>query len=259
MLQKHKNNANSGSKADPNYTRGDYFADPLRHSKYAKSNSNNFLKIFLKFAKHNKLMIRSYIDVGCGSGDTVKIVAESLKENDLALVKVRGYDVSPHVKNIKNEGVEYIHGDFCESDEFVDLVTLFDVIEHVPDPINFIKLVSQRCKIMGLHIPLDYSLSLAMRNKFRSKLRKPGHLIFLDCVSALNLLTFAGLRVIDYKYTFRFFPRLGQRAPFSRILFPFRYVLAKINPYLYSKMFGRANLVVIAITPNGREIEWQRD
>jgi SAM-dependent methyltransferase len=238
------------------YSRGDYFKDSRRHSGDAKFKANNFLRIFSQFTRQNNIVVKSYIDVGCGSGDVVKIIADYLKRKGSCFLKAKGYDISPHVQNIKNEGIEYIWGDFCESDEFVDLVTLFDVFEHIPDPIEFIRLVAQRCRILVLHIPLEYCLNIAMRDKFRSKLRNPGHLIFMDIASALNLLTLAGLRVLDYEYTFGFFAPSGHQTVLSKAAFPFRWLLAKINPWLLSKAIGGASLLVISMTSIGlKEIQ----
>lgn len=251
MAQEQKDTTRVGSTVDPVYSEGDYFAHAQRHSEDARFKVHSFLRVFLRFVKRHTPEVKSFVDVGCGSGDIVKMIADSLSVNGFDSVAFKAYDVSPHVLNIKNEGVEYIYGDFCESDEFVDVVTLFDVFEHVPDTIEFIKSVSQRCKIIGFHIPLEYSLNFAMRNMFHSRLHTPGHLVFMDIASALNLLAFSGLRVVDYEYTFRFFAPSGHRTIFSKMLFPLRYILAKINPWLLSRTFGGAGLIVIALTSYG--------
>jgi len=260
MAQKHKDTMRVGSIVDPVYFKGNYFADARRYSGDARFKADNFLKVFLRFVKHHTPVINSFVDVGCGSGDIVKMIADSLRVNGFDSVTFKAYDVSPHVLNIKNEGVEYICGDFCESDEFVDVVTLFDVFEHVPDTIEFIKSISQRCKIIGFHIPLDYSLNFAMRNKFHSSLHNPGHIVFLDIASALNLLALSGLRVVDYEYTFGFFAPSGHSTMLSKIVFPLRCILAKISPWLLSKTFGGASLIVITITTHGlHEIQQSND
>jgi SAM-dependent methyltransferase len=246
-----KDTTRVGSVVDPCYSGGDYFADARRHSADARFKADSFLKLFLRFAKHNSVSIDSFVDVGCGSGDIVKVIAESLKASGFDSVTFKGYDVSPHVLDVRNDGIEYIRGDFCESDEFVDVVTLFDVLEHVPDTIQFIKGVSQRCKIVGLHIPLDYSLNAAMRNLFRSELQDPGHVVFLDVVAALNLLAFSGLRVVDYEYSFGFSAPSGHSTIISKAAFPLRYLLAKISPWLLSRTLGGVSLSVIAVTPHG--------
>lgn len=251
MSQELKNTTRMGSKLDPRYSKGRYFLNVRRHSEDAKFKAENFLKVFLRFVKQNNLTISSFVDMGCGSGDIVKIIADSLNMNSSDLIKFKAYDISPHVQNIRNKGIEYIYGDFCESDEFVDVVTLFDVFEHVPDTIEFIKTVSKRCKIIGFHIPLDNSINVAIRNMFLPKLQNSGHLVFMDSVFALNLLALSGLKVVDYEYSFGFFAPSGHSTILSKIVFPLRYLLAKISPWLLSKTLGGASLIVLAITPIG--------
>ncbi|MBK6646464.1 MAG: methyltransferase domain-containing protein [Anaerolineales bacterium] len=251
MAQEIKDTTSAVSVIDPSYSEGDYFADPQRHSEDARFKADNFLKLFLRFAKQTSLSINSFVDVGCGSGDVIRMIADSLKSNGFDSASFKGYDVSPHVLNIKNEGIEYVMGDFCASDEFVDVVTLFDVFEHVPDMVEFIKSVGQRCKVIGFHIPLDYSFNFALRDKFRASLHNPGHLVFLDIASALNLLAISGVRVVDYQYTFGFLAPSGRRTMLAKMVFPLRYIVAQISPWLLSRMLGGASLVVIAITPHG--------
>ena len=251
MAQMNSGRSRAGSMIDPTYSRGDYFADPQRHSADARFKADSFLKLFLKFAKEHGRPIETFADVGCGSGDVVRMIADSLREKGFDSVTFKAYDVSPHVLKLRHDGISFIMGDFCESDEFVDIVTLFDVFEHVPDPIAFIKAVAERCRTIAFHIPLDDCWSVAVRNRFRPKLRDPGHLIFLNIVSALNMLAFAGLRVIDYEYTFAFQAPSGRLTLGSRVAFPFRWLLAKASPWLLSRTLGGTSLMVIANTPRG--------
>lgn len=243
--------ARGGSIVDPHYANREYFADPDRHREDAGFKARHFLKLFLPVARKNSLTISSYADVGCGSGEITKLVADSLRMAGFDLNRARGYDVSPHVRDIRRSGVEYVHADFCKAHECVDLVTLFDVLEHVPDPIRFIELVSARCQVLGFHIPLDNSINIGIRDLFRSKLRNPGHLIFMDTVYALNLLALAGLRVLDYSYTFAFRAPSGRTTVLSKAVLPLRVFLSKISPWLLSKTIGGASLMVVAVTPQG--------
>ena len=181
----------------------------------------------------------------------MKIIADSLREIGFDSMTFKAYDVSPHILNVTNDDVEYINGDFCESEDFADIVTLFDVFEHIPDTIKFLQSISKRCKVIGFHIPLDNSINVAIRNMFHTKLQNPGHLVFMDSVFALNLLALSGLRVVDYEYSFGFLAPSGHRSIISKILYPFRYLLAKISPWLLSKTLGGASLIVLAITPKG--------
>lgn len=173
--------------------------------------------------------METFADVGCSSGDVVRMIADSLREKGFDSAPFKAYDVSPHVLNLRHDGISFIMGDFCGSDEFVDVVTLFDVFEHVADPIAFIGAVAERCGTIAFHIPLDDCWSVIARNRFLAKLREPGHLLFLNVVSALNMLAFAGLRVTDYEYTFAFQAPSGRLTLGSRVAFPFRWLLAKAS------------------------------
>lgn len=251
MAQGGKGTRSKGSIADPSYSSGDYFADAQRYSKDAGFKADSFLKLFFRATRGKPVSLDSFADVGCGSGDVIRIIRDSLLSNGYALTRFKAYDVSPHVQNIQSTGIEYIYGDFCASDEYVDVVTLFDVFEHVPEPIEFIKRVAERCRMIGLHIPLENSLNFALRNKFHSSLRDPGHLVFLDLVSALNLLALSGLRVIDYEYTLNFLAPSTPRTVHSIMLIPLRLLLSQLSPWVLSKTLGGIGLTVIALTPHG--------
>jgi len=236
---------------DPAYSSGTYFAEQNRHSEDTVFKVGDFLNLFLPFARRRQLAIRSYVDVGCGSGEVAKELSASLRANGILLQTVKGYDVSPHVRTLKDDLVEYVHGDFCASDERVDLVTLFDVFEHVPDPAQFLRLVSQRCKVLVCRIPLDDSWNNLFRDRFRGMLVNPGHLTFMDTASALNLLTAAGLRIADYRYSREFLSPSGHRSLASKLVLPFRYLMAGVSPWLLSKTLGGVSLTVIALTEIG--------
>ncbi len=253
MEQENDKGTPPGSVVDPSYAEGDYFADAQRHSADAAFKADRFLKLFLNVVESERLSVRSFVDVGCGSGDIIKQIADSLRPQGFNSATFKAYDVSPHVLDIKKDGVEYVHGDFCKTDEVVDVVTLFDVFEHVPDPICFLKKIAEHSRVIAMHIPLDDTWNYALRNRFRKKLADPGHLIFLNTASALNLLAYAGLRVVDYQYTFGFMAPSGHKTLLQKIAFPLRYLLAQISPWVLGRTLGGASLMVLAMTPGALE------
>jgi SAM-dependent methyltransferase len=233
------------------YTRGEYFSDPLRHSEDAVFKATEFLDLF---GSHPGLLnIRSYADVGCGSGAATIAVAEGLRQRGAQLTEATGYDVSPHVRALSHKSVHFMEGTFGSQSESVDLVTMFDVIEHVPAPIHFLKEIASHAKILGLHIPLDNSANVAIRDGYRGNLKDPGHLIALDTASALNLLAFAGLQTMDYKYTLAFKSPSGHQSFKQKLIYPLRWGLSLISPWILSKTLGGVSLMVLAITPLGME------
>jgi SAM-dependent methyltransferase len=233
------------------YESGEYFQDPRRHAGDAAFKANSFLSVLERACAAYRVHIDSYADVGSGSGDVTQIVARGLRARGFTLQTARGYDVSPHVRNLQGDGVEFLNADFGQSDDRADLVTLFDVVEHVDRPVDFLRALAERCLVVGLHIPLDDSWNTASRDLFRHKLKNPGHLIFLDPPGALNLLAFAGLRVIDYDYTFGFRTPSGRLGGLARIAAPIRSLLARASPWLLSKTMGGTSLMVVALSPAG--------
>lgn len=231
---------------------GAYFEDPMRHAADAGFKAEHFLSLLARTITPTQMAIRSYVDLGTGSGVAARLVAQGLRDSGFDLQKTTGYDVSPHVRDLaRADGVEFVYGDFTATDQFVDLVTLFDVVEHVTDPITFLKQVSQHCRLVGLHLPLDDSINVAFRDLFHGKVRDPGHVIFLNSVEALNLLAFAGLRVLDYQYTLGFTAPSGHSSISARLLRPLRAFVAKLSPWLLAKTLGGASLMIVALTPAG--------
>ena len=223
------------------YRSGAYFIDATRHSADATFKAEQFVSLLGRQAACSE--IRTIADVGCGSGAATIAVLTALRDSGVLVSEVVGYDVSPHVALLHHEQVRFVHEDFTTSTRRFDLVTLFDVVEHVPDPVGFLRRVSSRARFVGLHIPLDDSLNCNARNLYRANVKDPGHLIALDTASALNLLAFAGLRILDYEYVLGFKAASERVSLRARIAYPVRAVLAAISPWLLAKTLGGVSLM----------------
>ncbi len=241
-----KNMKEYSSKVDPSYSGGGYFSNSKRGAEDAPFKARWVTEFVEDVAGKNNIRIESYADVGCGAGEVVRLVSGELKKKR-SLKRVAGYDVSPHVSGISMPGIEFIHGDFCGVKDTYDLVTLLDVFEHVPETADFIKAVASRAAMTVFHIPLDDCLLNRCRDEFRKKLVNPGHLIYLNTVSALNLLALSGLRVLDYRYTFAFEAPSGRKTLKQKIAYPFRKAVSIINPWLLSSTIGGTGLLAAAV------------
>ena len=248
---------NNSSIIDPYYSSGDFF-----NSSTGFKDAEFKVKELLSLLEHQKheheLKIRRIADVGCGRGDTTIQLDKAFNNNTTNNVSIEGFDVYPEVMSISttSPNVQFHYQDFCtlpENNELYDLVVLFDVIEHVPDPISFLKTVSKKTKAVALHIPLDNTWFGWLRLLPRTNLSHPGHLVILDVASALNLLTFAGLRTRDFAFTPVFRAPSGKVTRAQRLLNPFRRLLYALNPYLLHKSLGGVSLIVVAHTPIGLE------
>lgn len=239
-----------GSFVVPTYSKGDYFDTLHAPNQDAPFKAREFLEVFDAAHKRVPLEISSYIDVGCGGGGTAELILQGLKDRAFNPT-VKGYDVSPHVEHLEKPGIKFVHGDFCSSHEACDLVTLFDVFEHVPGPLDFIRDVASRAKYVAFHIPLDDTFVNSFLDRYRTRIEYPGHLIYLNGVSALNLLSVAGLLVLEYKYTMGFRAPSGTESILQKIAYPLREVLSRISPWLLSRTLGGLSLMVIARTRRG--------
>lgn len=229
------------------YRSGEYFTDPDRHSEDGEFKAKEFIQLLRANCALEE--IKTFADVGCGTGATTTHMVEQMRGSGYPLTAACGYDVSPHVRNVSHPFIRFVHRDFADSDVFVDLVALMDVVEHVPEPIEFLKKVATHARLIVLHLPLDGSLNQAMRNHFRRNLKDPGHLLVLDPAAALNLIAFAGLRVIDYRYTPCFLAPGSHLTYLEKLLYPIRALLCALSPWLLAKTLGGVSLMVLARTP----------
>lgn len=82
----------------------------------------------------NKINDKKVLDFGCGNGGFIKYAYEFTKNK-----KIKGVELETRERYyLRNEGFEikkYIY----EYDEKFDLITMFHVLEHLIDPINFLK------------------------------------------------------------------------------------------------------------------------
>ncbi len=237
----------------PEYADGSYYdLDPGRHGDDAAFKAAAFLRLAAPVMATRGWKIGSYADVGCGSGLAVHAVLEGLRQAGQDVGEAWGFDVHAGVEGVGSaKGVRFRRGDFAAADVQADLVTLFDVVEHVPDPVGFLKAVAARSDYVGLHLPLDNSIHQALRNRWRAKLTSPGHLVFLDPAQALALVTLAGLRIVDYAYTPVFRAPSGGDSRLARLARLPRAMLYAVSPWLLARTFGGCSLMILAETRTG--------
>ena len=89
-------------------------------------------KQILRMLKKNHIVPRTVCDVGCGAGEVLKQLQESLDGECL----FRGYEISPQAfemcRSKANERLEFKMADLCrEENVSFDLLLVLDVIEHI--------------------------------------------------------------------------------------------------------------------------------
>lgn len=239
------------STIDPIYLKGDF---------YNRSNgdwdADYKVQQIKSLLQRNKEKINtdltSVADIGCGTGKTTILFHRMLSDLFKKPICIDGYDVHPYMSQLKEEkDVRFYSGDFCTiaHEKIYDLAIMLDVIEHVPDPISFIHNVSKSARIIAFHIPLDDSLLSWVRNIQRGNLSHPGHIIVLDASAALNLLTFSGLRIIDFAFSPVFRAPSGKKSLAQRLINPIREIMYRISPFLTQKTLAGVSLTILTWTP----------
>jgi SAM-dependent methyltransferase len=120
---------------DPSLAGNETFYQKLDHPDYFAPNRPEFSRT-LQFAQRNGL--RRVLDVGCGSGAFLDMArVAGLHTSGLELNRVAGEKASA-----KGHCVSYCLLHELDRDEIadkLDLITLFQVLEHVPDPVGLLQ------------------------------------------------------------------------------------------------------------------------
>lgn len=235
---------------DPMYSKGHFWDKSSGHLD-APFKVKQFAALLRQNSGFLPVPVRKIADVGCGKGTTTHTLGDFFKDSAEVGFQVDGYDVHPKVEELSaGKNVRFIAGDFCSiAKDVYDLAVLFDIVEHVPDPIGFLKGVARFAGRLALLIPLDDVIFSWLRNLPKKKLNHPGHILVLDAPATLNLLAFSGLRVVDYSFVAVFRAPSGRETQRQRLLNPIREVLYRISPVLLQKTFGGVSMMVLAVSP----------
>lgn len=130
------------------YSNEDYFSKVIMsiHNQYEYRKKifgiNRYEYIFSRLNLDSKSV--RLLDVGCGAGYFLSVLKDKGVES-------KGLEVAPHlVEYCKKMGLNvFSNGLSEEEDESYDVITLFDVIEHLSDPIVFFKNIRKKLKNNG--------------------------------------------------------------------------------------------------------------
>ena len=234
------------------------------HEDEAEWKSN---KILLMLERH-QIYPKSVCDVGCGSGG---ILAE-LQKNYGFDVEFTGYDISPQAieicKKKENRKLKFYNKDFLNTDSGpYDVLLFLDVLEHIPDYMDFLNKLKKRSVLFVFHVPLDISITTIIRKVHLTHMRQYyGHLHYFNKETALAVLVHCGFSIVDYFYTVDnygvsdFFysvkkaindkkHKLARRILMKLALttwLKFRKLSFWLNPDLSSSLFRGFNLLVLA-------------
>ena len=145
---------------------------------------------------------RSVCDVGCGAGEVLRHIHDRLPVDRLV-----GYEVAESAFELcrrrdATDRLEFKLEDAAASPEHFDLMLLLDVIEHVQDPIGFLRSLRFKSDRTILHIPLDLSVQSVLRpGRLLHSRRAVGHLHYFTQETAEATLQDSGYHVVSTRLT----------------------------------------------------------
>jgi len=188
------------------YFFGDEYHDYIQDKKGLELNFSKRIKNLKPYLKKDI----TCIELGCCYGFFLNLLRPHVK-------KVVGYDIT-------KEGIEYTKKEFlieAYCDSFlnykgipVDLIVMWDVIEHLDKPADYLTTIHKNLK-KGGHLALTTGDIGSMMARIQGKkwrlIHPPTHLFYFNKESITKLLTVKGFKVLSIKYypIFRNFGSVG--------------------------------------------------
>ena len=182
------------------------------------------------------------LDVGCGNGEFLRVANE-------AGYSVRGVDISePAIEKCKAQGFEAEVGDFPAMDfgETFDCITMWDVIEHLRDPVSFMEKARRSLNpggVLFLKIPGFGPGIMPMAHVSprltRNVLSAPQHVQFFNPRSCEAAIARAG-----FGRTVWFPPRRFRSKPETRSI---KRHISRAATTLAARICGAGNLLVACL------------
>ena len=170
---------------------------------------------FLQLIGIENIRNKSILDIGCGGGsflDTIKGLT-----NEISCVE-------PNIefqKTLANSGYEIFNDINDIKDKTFDLLTSFHVIEHVNDPLSFLKDISNKMNTgskLVLTTPNLNDILLSTLYEYKQFFYRKAHNYYFDEISLRNLGKMAGLKCkkVTFKHRYsasNFFYWLKEKKP----------------------------------------------
>lgn len=225
------------------YESGDYLANnPTWDEEDSEWKAAHVLKTF----DRNRLAPTSIAEVGCGAGGILASLHDALPEVEYSGFEI-ALDASKFWEKHAAKKITFSLGDFLlEKTAHFDVLLLLDVIEHIPNPFEFLSALRGRADYYVFHIPLDLSaMSVAREHPLLTVRQKVGHIHYFTKGLALSLIQESGFQVLDWFYTGASFtaPQVSWRAKLARL--PRRLAYA-INRDLGVRLLGGDTLMILA-------------
>ncbi len=201
----------------------------------------------LKIIERNNLKPKTIAEVGCGAGEILNQLHQRLPDENVIFT---GYEISPTAIELAKTRVKprlsYIGKDIILEQEHFDLLLVMDVIEHVPNYIEFSAALKEKATHKVFHIPLEMTALSILTGYPSVAFKEVGHLHFFTKETALNTLKQADHEIVDHFYTLSSFELNTTKRDFKNKCIHFlRKLVFKINKDLSVRLFGGCSLLVL--------------
>ncbi len=137
--------------------------------------------------------VETVCEVGCGAGEILR----QLHDRMPATRRLVGYEIAgvplTMAAERTTERLSFKLMDAADDDEVFDLMLIMDVIEHVLDPISFLRNLRFKARRTILHVPLDLSVQSVIRpGKLTSWRERVGHIHYFTPETAIATVRDAG-------------------------------------------------------------------
>lgn len=181
------------------YTSGEYLQkNPTWHADEAPWKAGQILRMLGR----NHLVPRTICEVGCGTGETLRLLQEALPED----CSFWGYEISPQAFELcrqrANERLHFRLADIQQETEVrFDLILIMDVLEHMEDYFRLLRNLQPKSQYKLIQLPLDISVRSVLRGEIIRYREQYGHIHYFTKEIALHMLKDAGYDVLDYCYS----------------------------------------------------------
>ena len=226
------------------YTQGEYAnLNPSWHSEDSSWKAQQVIKMLDRY----KLRPRTVCEVGCGAGEILKELHDSLDPS----ISYVGYEISPQAYELcKPKATARLRFELkdilADGQLHFDLILLMDVVEHVEDCFAFLRGLKARSEFKILHIPLDLSAQAVLRGSPLVRARDGvGHIHYFTKDLALRFLAEVGYEIIDHVYTCGSLDLPGRTLATRLARLP-RRIAFRLDPDRAARILGGFSLLVLA-------------